>query len=171
MRLSDKIILIGMPGSGKSTLGKELALRLNMPFVDLDAYIERRAGKAIKEIFEENGEDYFRNLESTALRTVLNAKDPFVLSTGGGAPCFKGNMELIANNGVVIFLDPPIDILAARLLNTDLAERPKLSGRNDLMATLKTTYDQRTSFYRQAAYVISERDPSVDAVIEVLTSK
>src|SRR6185503_20434689 len=99
-----KIFLLGLPGSGKTTLGKELSNALRLPFVDLDSEIERLEGKKISEIFAANGEEYFRNLESSELRKRCTSKGEFVMATGGGTPCFFDNMEWINRAGKSIFL-------------------------------------------------------------------
>src|SRR5436189_5502924 len=90
-----KIFLIGMPGAGKSTLGRPLAAALNLPFVDLDKEIEKHEQKSIPEVFELRGEDYFRKSESTLLKSWAESNRSFVLATGGGAPCFHDGIEVI----------------------------------------------------------------------------
>ena len=85
------VYLIGLPGSGKTTMGKQLASILEIPFFDLDAEIENQAGKSIPELFKEEGEDFFREKERSCLRSFLN-RDNFILATGGGTPCFFDNL-------------------------------------------------------------------------------
>ncbi len=99
-----KIFLIGLPGSGKTTLGKRLAEKLNLTFVDLDLEIEKKEGKTVQEIFAQKKENYFREIESKTLRGFCSSNNDFVMSTGGGAPCFYDNMTLMNQSGTTIFL-------------------------------------------------------------------
>lgn len=110
-----KIYLIGMPGSGKSTLGKQLARELLMAFVDLDKEIEKREGKSIKQVFAEKGEDYFRQVESQMLLEWAASEKSFVMATGGGTPCFYKGIEVINQTGLSIFLDVQVSVLLSRL--------------------------------------------------------
>jgi shikimate kinase len=110
-----KIYLIGMPGSGKTTLGRQLAEALLLLFVDLDREIEKHEGKSISQIFAEQGEDYFRQLESRLLAEWASSTKGFVMATGGGAPCFYNGMDTILKTGRSIFLDVPVSELLARL--------------------------------------------------------
>src|SRR5687767_9394541 len=110
-----KIFLIGMPGSGKTTLGRQLAEHLHVDFVDLDAEIERVEQKSISDIFREQGEEQFRLTEAKLLRDWAAASLPFVMSTGGGAPCFHKGIEVINEHGLSIFLDCTVDELIDRV--------------------------------------------------------
>src|SRR5689334_5487844 len=100
-----KIFLIGLPGSGKSTLGKDLADALLVDFVDLDVEIEKQENKIVQDIFREKGEDYFRQVESSVLKVWAASSKSFVMSTGGGAPCFYGGIDVINESGISIFLN------------------------------------------------------------------
>src|SRR5215216_5287440 len=104
-----KIYLIGMPGSGKTTLGKQIAEDLGFPFIDLDTEIENREGKSISEIFSHKGEDHFRVLESTLLKELSSSSHNVVIATGGGAPCYFGGMETMNATGLTVFIDVPLD--------------------------------------------------------------
>ena len=148
-----KIYLIGMPGSGKSTLGKQLAQALQLPFVDLDAEIERREGKPVKEIFRDHGEEYFRKKESAQLFEWSQASQNFVMATGGGAPCFHGGIDTINSSGTSIFLNVSIEELLRRL-HTD-KDRPLLQE-TDLKERLTNIFSQRRDFYRQAHIEMQE---------------
>ena len=123
-----KIFLLGLPGSGKTTLGKELSIALRLPFVDLDSEIERHEGKKIVEIFAENGEAYFRKLESIELKKGCTSTAEFVMATGGGTPCFFDNMKWINQAGKSIFLDVPAREIVRRMERTSLLERPLLGS-------------------------------------------
>jgi shikimate kinase len=103
-----KIYLTGMPGCGKSKVGRILAERLHLPFVDLDVVIAGAEGMEINRIFAERGEPWFRELEARWLRES-SAVPAFVMATGGGAPCFYGNMEYMNGAGISVFLDVPLE--------------------------------------------------------------
>ena len=109
------IFICGMPGSGKTTLGKRLATHLSCPFNDLDQVIEDMEGKSVVQIFSDAGEDYFRNCERDALKSFITNSDDetptAILSLGGGTPCFHNNMELVREHGVVIILDTPLPVV------------------------------------------------------------
>ena len=113
------IFLVGMPSSGKSTLGKELARNLGYSFTDMDKLIETREQKTINEIFSSKGEDYFRELEKKILHTIQPTQST-VIATGGGVPCFHQNMDYIKENGISIFLNVDIDDLAKRIYKASL---------------------------------------------------
>jgi shikimate kinase len=114
-----------MPGSGKTTLGEMLANKLDVAFYDLDDAIQKAEGKSIPEIFSGPGEKYFREIESRLLAEFANTNQSFVLSTGGGAPCFHDGIEIINRTGVSIFLDVPLSLLLQRLKSK--TDRPLLS--------------------------------------------
>jgi len=153
-----KIILVGMPGSGKSTVGKQLSSHLNLPLIDLDTEIERAAGQEIKTIFAEKGEDHFRTLESQTLQRVLNSNEFFILATGGGAPCFHDGMEIINQHGISIFLDVPTDELVARVSKD--ASRPLLAttDKEELLLKLNVIRAKRLDCYQKAQIVVFGSD-------------
>ena len=109
-----KIFLIGLMGSGKSYWTQQLAKKYKTGGYDLDYLIEVREEKTIAEIFAEDGEDYFRKAESTVLKW-FDQKKTYVLATGGGAPCFFDNMAWMNKQGITIWLDEPLPVIAARL--------------------------------------------------------
>jgi shikimate kinase len=149
-----KIFLIGLPGSGKTTLGKQLAEKMNLPFADLDSEIEKKEGQTVKEIFAQKKESYFREMETKTLQEFCLLKSDFVMATGGGAPCFFDNMSLMNQSGLSIFLDVPASEIARRLQQTNLTERPlfsKLSS-DQLKDKIEWLRSQRISFYRQAKH-------------------
>ena len=110
-----KFFLIGFMGSGKTYVGKRLANELDIPFYDLDEYIEEKEGKKISEIFNEKGEEYFRQVERMCLRDFGIIGDA-VIACGGGTPCFFDNMEWINKTGTSIYLQTPVKIIVDRLL-------------------------------------------------------
>lgn len=125
-----KYFLVGYMACGKTRRGKTMAEELGLRFIDLDAYITEREAKSIPEIFQAEGEAGFRKLESDCLREVCNAYDDFVLSTGGGTPCFHDNMEYMNTQGQTLFLDTDIDTITERLINGK-QKRPMVSHLED----------------------------------------
>jgi shikimate kinase len=164
-----KIFLIGMPGSGKSTLGRPLAQAMNIPFVDLDKEVEKQEQCAIPEIFEQRGEAYFRSAESQILKQWATSNKDFVLATGGGAPCFHQGIEIINQNGLSIFLDVSVEELLRRIgLQTG---RPLL-GAEDLRLRkekLTSLYEGRRECYLQAKITLCE--PSLAQLMEAIYLK
>lgn len=150
---SHHIVLTGLPGSGKTTLGKMLSEELRRPFTDLDKRIEEVEGKSVPAIFEERGEDYFRLREHQCLQEILEGEEGVVLSSGGGAPCFHHNMELIKKKALSIYLEVPFGILAERLLAEGVEKRPLLKGYADverLKVFLEEKFNWRIPFYKKA---------------------
>jgi shikimate kinase len=111
------IYIIGFMGSGKTTAGKKLATLLNWSFVDLDKEIEEHSGKSIADIFSQNGEAYFREVESQVLRN-LKSNTNMVISTGGGTPCYSDNMDFMLSTGLTIYLKLTTGQLKSRLANS-----------------------------------------------------
>ena len=118
------IILIGFMGSGKSTMGRLIANKFQYAFVDTDHYIEKKEGRKISEIFTDDGEEYFRNLETEVLKELLDSEEKKVLALGGGTPLRAENRELLKKNGNVIFLKVTSEDAYQRL--KDDSERPLL---------------------------------------------
>jgi len=162
-----KIFLIGMPGSGKTTTGKLLAEKLKLPFVDLDMEIEKSEGQSINQIFEKRKENYFRDVESMMLNKFCSSQESFVMSTGGGAPCFHDNMAQMNNSGETIFLDVPAKEIANRLEKTNLAERPLFSklSQEQLKDKIEFLRSQRIGFYKQAKFIFEGNDIPVETII------
>ena len=157
-----RIYLIGMPGSGKSSLGKELAKNINYNFIDMDLYIEKKAGMFIDEIFEVYGEDYFRDLERNVLND-FNSLDDVIIATGGGVIKNKNNKNLM--NGICFYLDVPIKELENRLSKSDI-DRPLLKK-----YSVEELYNQRKDLYNYFSdYKINNEkiDERIKAIMEVL---
>lgn len=149
------LFLVGLPGAGKSTLGRQLARRLRKPFVDADNELEKRLGVSIPTIFEIEGEAGFRDREEGVLAD-LTVLSNIVLSTGGGAVLRPGNRQRLRDNGTVIYLHAEPVTLWARIRHS--RNRPLLQT-SDPLARLADLYRQRDALYREtAAYVVeSER--------------
>ena len=148
------IFLIGMPSSGKSTLGKRIADALHYRFVDTDKLIIREEGRSIADIFAQSGEDYFREVERRVLKTIRPGGS-LVISTGGGMPCFHDNMTYINSAGVSVFLDVPIEILVRRIVAHGQEDRPLNNATDpDLPATLRKRYETRWPVYSQANIIV-----------------
>ncbi|GAB3271619.1 shikimate kinase [Larkinella harenae] len=150
------IFLVGMPSSGKSTLGKRLARQLAYRFVDTDKLIiKEEGGRSINAIFQTDGEAYFREVESRVLHTI-QPDSRLVVATGGGMPCFHDNMAYIKTAGFSIFLDVLPELLLDRMVRHQHDERP-LFNRNDptLLENLRQKYDDRRIFYTQADLIVS----------------
>jgi shikimate kinase len=142
------VYLVGMPGSGKSSVGPELARRLGVPFVELDAEIERAAGRSVREVFEAEGESRFRELEAAALVEAAS-RDPSVVSCGGGVVLEPANRVTLRATGEVVFLAVPLEVLEARV--PPAAERPLIREAGDL----ERLFEQREALYREfAAHVV-----------------
>ena len=150
-----RIFLTGYMGAGKTTLGKAFARQMNIPFVDLDWYIEERFHKTVGELFTERGETGFRELERNMLHEVAEFEN-VVISTGGGAPCFYDNMDFMNRNGKTVFLNVHPDVLFRRL-RVAKQQRPILQGKQDdeLKEFIIRALEKRTPFYSQAQYVFN----------------
>jgi shikimate kinase len=148
---SGHISLVGLPGAGKTTLGRQLAAHFNRPFLDLDVAIEARTGRVVRTLFAEDGEAGFRAVEAATLRAALAAGGPpLVLATGGGTPCFHDNMALLNQAGITLWLDVPVETLAARLAPEEVAKRPLIAAAGGAEAWLRETLAARKRFYAQA---------------------
>jgi shikimate kinase len=171
-RLGDRsIVLIGMMGVGKSSIGRRLGSRLGVPFVDADTEIERAAGMSIADIFARHGEAAFRSGEARVIARLLNG-GPQVLATGGGAVMNEATRALIKERGVSIWLSAELDLLLRRISKRK-AERPMLQT-DDPAATLRDLLTTRQPIYAQADITVQSRDVPHDAIvteiIEALTA-
>lgn len=164
------IFLLGMMGSGKTTLGKELAGKLGYTFLDLDACIEQKENKSVAQIFKEKGPGKFRELEREILQSIIANYKKAVVATGGGAPCFFDNITLMNTSGETIFLDVPIKDLIQRLSVSDLTTRPLLTGKtqSELISFLGKTLSERRLFYEQAKHIVVHPPYTIDALLALL---
>ena len=149
----NRIFLIGYMGSGKSSVGRLLATKLNWQFIDLDLFIENRYRKSVSLIFSESGEMAFREMEQNMLREVALFEQA-VISTGGGAPCFHNNMTLMKQSGITVYLKVPISKLTNRL-DTSKQNRPLIKNKTkeELAAFITENLKVRETFYNEADLV------------------
>lgn len=162
------IFLVGYMGCGKTTFGRQLASELGWQFADLDELIEERYKISISGFFGKYGEDNFRRIENMMLREVLSWKDS-IISTGGGAPCFYNNMELMNRFGVTLFLDTSIPVLVERLVRGK-RKRPLLQGIEveELNVKINNHLAQRRFYYEQSHYKLGEDQQTVEYIKEKL---
>ena len=160
-----KLVLVGFMGSGKTTVGKLLSKKLSLPFVDLDTVIVERTGMTIPEIFKQKGEKFFREAERQFLVEELKKKNSFVLSTGGGAPTYRNNMEVINSYATSIFLYADFDTLYSRIcgdLNRPLTSRKK--------EELRELYEKRLPFYKMAHFTVDTTGKTPEEVTKEIIS-
>jgi shikimate kinase len=156
------IFLIGMPSSGKSTLGRQLAKRLDYQFIDMDDLIVNQELSSVFDIFKYKGEDYFRKVESKVLKGI-KPNQKLIVATGGGVPCFFDNMDFVKANGISIFLNVQPEDLLKRIQKSEGNNRPLIDKKKSnevLLNELKERYENRLKFYEQA-------DIQIDGSIEV----
>ncbi|WP_395395194.1 shikimate kinase [Novosphingobium sp. BL-8A] len=166
-RIDRPIVLVGMMGVGKSSVGKRLATLLDFPFVDADEEIERSAQMTIPEIFETYGESYFRNGERRVIARLLGSDAaPLVLATGGGAFCNAETRALILEHAITVWLDSEVETLVDRTARKD--NRPLLQGGNprDILARLRE--DRRPHYELAPIHVLSSPGPHVQTINKVL---
>ena len=160
----DRIILVGMMGAGKSSVGRRLAAALNLPFRDADEEIERAAGRSISEIFSERGEAEFRAGERRVISRLLD-EPPHVLATGGGAFMNPATREVVARKAFSIWLKADPEVLARRVGRKDT--RPLLKGK-DARAVLTALLAEREPTYRLADLIVESADAPHQATVEII---
>ncbi len=163
-----RIYLLGFMGCGKTTIGKTLAKKLNYTFIDLDTFIEEKSKCLIDNIFKEQGEDKFRELEKAALNKIFQL-DNIVVSTGGGTPCFFDNIKRMNRQGISIYLKMDADALVNRLANNKVA-RPliKQKSLSELKNYISKTLKKREKYYQKAHFVIDADNLKVDDLVEMV---
>ena len=149
-----RVILIGYMGAGKTTVGKALAQELGITFYDLDWYISSRMRKTIAQIFEERGEDGFRQIERNMLHEVAEFED-VVISCGGGTPCFFDNIDYMNQQAPVIYLKAEPEVLYKHLAISK-NDRPLLRGKSqdELITFIREQLDKRNPYYSKARYTL-----------------
>lgn len=155
-------------GCGKSTLGRTLAAELKLTFIDLDSFLEEKYFKTIPQIFAEEGEESFRRKERKVLEEVCSF-DNVILATGGGAPCFFDNMDLMNESGFCVFLDVYISSLVSRLIHAK-TERPLIKGKSpdELHEFIEGLLAKRRPFYEKARYILKGSEITSAQVVELL---
>ncbi len=160
------LVLVGMMGSGKSSIGRRLAVRLAIPFVDADSEIEAAAGMTIPEIFEQHGEPYFRAGEARVIARLLD-RGPQVLATGGGAFMNGDTRAAIRAKGVSVWLKAEIEILLRRIKRR--GDRPMLKT-DDPVATLTALIAERYPVYGEADLTVHSRDVPHDTIVDEIVA-
>jgi len=166
-----KLVLLGYMGCGKSAISKSLSQHLNYKRIDLDDYIEKKEGMLIAELFSKKGEVYFRNAETKYLEVLLNSKDDFVLSLGGGTPCFGNNMELVNKRATAVYLNANIPTLVERLL-PEKKKRPLIARISDeeLPEFIGKHLFERKDFYLKSKVSVSVNNKSIDKITSEIIS-
>jgi shikimate kinase len=163
-----KIVLLGYMTSGKTAVGKVLSEKLFLPFIDLDRYISEKEGASISDIFATKGEIYFRKIEHQYLKELINSKDDFVLSLGGGTPCYAGNMALInAESSITsIYLEASIATLVERL-QKGKTRRPLVSQLTDekMVEFVAKHLFERRNFYQEATHKVQVNDKPISTIV------
>jgi len=159
------IYLVGFMGSGKSTVGKILAEKLNMNFIDIDKLIEEKGGMKIKDIFEQKGESYFRELERKQIEAIVK-QEGLVVSTGGGLGANLDNMNFMKKNGDVVWLDVSLNTVLDRLKNDQ--DRPLLK---QPIEKIKQLFEERKNVYRLANIRINADKKTPSQIVEEILTK
>lgn len=172
MKLKKTVVMVGMMGAGKTAVGRALAAKIGVPFLDSDAEIVKAANMSIAEIFERDGEAFFRTKETQVIDRLLD-EERGILSTGGGAFLAEGNRSLISEKGVAVWLDADLDLLWQRVKHKDT--RPLLRTANPRQ-TLSDIFDARVPIYAKAELSV-QADPNysiedmADRVLEALLTR
>jgi len=162
------VVLVGMMGAGKSSIGRRLAGRLNVPFIDADAEIEKAAGMSIPDIFARHGEADFRNGEARVIARLLEG-GPQVLATGGGAVMNPDTRATIKVKGVSVWLAADLDVLLRRI-NKRRHERPLLQSAGDPAETLRALLAAREPVYAQADLTVQSREAPHDVIVSEIVA-
>lgn len=157
------IVLVGLMGAGKTTVGKCLAQKIGYDFIDIDEIIETNAKIKISEIFKSHGEEHFRHLETQTIKS-FETKEKCIISIGGGAMQKQENIDSLKKNGILFYLYAPVDVLYSRLLN-EIDNRPMLHE-EDPKKKLETLLAKREANYLQSHYKIDTVDQSPQKVCE-----
>ncbi|WP_027078864.1 shikimate kinase [Maribacter antarcticus] len=168
-----KIVLVGYMGSGKTTIGKLVAKRLKIKFLDLDGYIEKAEEQTIAQLFLEKGELYFRKKEFFYLNEILSSDSNFLLSTGGGTPCYGANMEAITHKTAnSVYLKVSLDELVRRL-STEKAQRPLIRdiANAELPEFIGKHLFERSFYYNQANITISYNETTPEELANELVKR
>jgi shikimate kinase len=172
--MQNNIILIGYMGSGKSSVAEILSKKMSLNWYDLDALIENKEEKSVSEIINTKGEIYFRKLERTILTAVINKNEPYILSLGGGTPCYGDNLEYIHKSGATtVYLKADIDTLTKRLF-TEKSHRPLIAHLQDKAALndfIRKHLFERAFYYNQAKTKITTDGKSLEEIADEILKK
>jgi shikimate kinase len=162
------IFLIGFMGSGKTTLGNQLAKTLNFKFIDTDQHIEQKNGATVTQLFAEKGEAFFRS-EERELLLELKGSDNLIVATGGGLPCFSDNMVLMNEMGITVYLETSEDTLFERLV-LEMEDRPLLEGMGEyeLKIFIREKLKERLPVYTSAEILLTEKQQNTMELIQRL---
>ena len=164
------IFLIGYMGAGKTTIGKQIANCLDWQFIDMDLFIESRYHKTVPSLFVEKGEETFRDIERNVLQEIAQFENT-VIATGGGAPCFFDNMDVMNRTGITVYLKTPVSELVQRLLVCK-QERPLIKDKNreELTRYIADHLEKRETWYKRAAIVFPVEAMSTRQDIMTITA-
>lgn len=169
----NKIVLVGYMGSGKTTIGKKLSKIISYEFIDLDAFIEEKENLTINEIFKTKGEIYFRKIEHLYFIDIINQSSNFILSLGGGTPCYANNhLELKRSDITSIYLKSSIQTIINRVKNNN--KRPLLNNINDLESFIGQHLFERSYFYNFSKFKVDNNEndlnKTVNRIINILNN-
>lgn len=164
-----RIFLIGFMSAGKTYWGMELSKKLDMPFFDLDEKIVASEGKSINAIFNEDGEEYFRQKEKETLHIITESHETFVMACGGGTPCYYNNIDYMNRSGITAWINTSIDTLFDRLIK-ERTNRPLLRDLTDsqLKSYIVKKFSDRKIYYEQAEVIIDDETMVIDSFVEKL---
>ncbi len=158
------IYLVGFMGSGKTYWGRQWAAHLQRKFIDLDEFIEKKEGISVADIFEKHGEEWFRQKEALALRSLLDEKN-LCISCGGGTPCFYDNMDFMNETGYTVYLKASPKFLLQNIMK-EPEVRPLLKNMNEaeMLYFIEKKMEERRPFYEKAALILNAETLSIDAI-------
>ena len=167
----EKVILVGYMGAGKTLLGKSIAEKLGIRFINSDSDIEQQTGMSVGQLFEQFGENHFRNLEKEYLSS-LDVEESFVLATGGGTPCYNNQMDVLNSLGTTIYLQCSNETLFSRLKH-ERDHRPLIAGLSDeeLRESIDIRMKQREAIYQLAQFTIIEEEQKTETIIHRLRQR
>lgn len=166
-----KIVLLGYMGCGKSTIASRLSKIINIPFVDLDQYIEEKTNLSVSAIFEQRGEIYFRKVEHELFKELLASQESLIIGLGGGTPCYANNHELLKQDNVASFyLKASIDTLFNRL-SVNKSKRPLIANKTneEMKEFIAMHVFERSFYYNQAKYTVSVDQKSAEEICNEVT--
>ncbi len=167
------IFLIGYMACGKSTIGRKLHQRLGGDLFDTDKLIVAQEGVSIAELFDSKGEEYFRECEHSMIKQLIDNNLSAIISTGGGAPIWGDNMQMMNESGLTIYLSRSAENIAKRISKFGREKRPKLRGLSDeeLIDVMQKGIAERDSYYRKAKFVMEVDTYSDDMIVDTIIKR